>query len=1851
MSRVWGARLRAMAAVVCALGLFLVTPGHGPALAQQASDTSGLLDAKVPAGKATVDRLRTVLDQVRQLPEPYRSIIPARFARFAESASNSWTYSGGVSALGQQLNFTATIAVAPQDPAAGEALLRIDATLGTNIQLPAGLTLKQGTLTMVVSPTYTVAAALRDVSISMNDATFVADIPLKSGNMGDGSYTLTGNATLGQMFPPLAKAPKVNEIALQSLTVSALQGVQALFALKGKTFTVTGQQGSYRLEATDDNPPAVGDLIPGGDLIPFLSDVKTQQIRITTAPASLSMATTYNNRQVNLHMGSGQFSLTAALPLSMVLPMLQGIPVADLTQLTSVSLDDQKAVFNGSYNGKAVSITRTRGKDATLDIAAGGLGLGDLVHNAAQSGLDQYVQLETIEVAADHVAVDMKVNGNDTEAYVLRNQQGGGQAAFFYFSKLDPATFIPNSDGSGLTGVGLNNALVAFGQTNRTFTQADLPGDLGGKVTLPSGSSFTIAPDAAALTGTFDLSASKTLVSALSAISITQTSFPVNGTFHSDTIRQIPGTAKNTVKTIGNADKSRLLSRLNLSVPMSLPSLPGLDAYVSLGGPLVLAIKGNNDSVNPRADLSGEFPVRMTIDNSEMDLIARLDMDKGLNGQGSASSISIALDKAWSQPFGVPGIVVNSGSFVVDLTNKSVADLSLKGSASYAGKNNVDVTASFVRANDKLSFSYFEFDASQGFPLSGLPGFASIPHADGFVVDTIKLSPSGIEAKTMLSNVHVDAFIFKDATGGAVFAVDQQGLKLVDLLPPLSKTPLKNLKLGNAALIVSENGMSGDPKSVPATAQDLFKDIFGTSNVGLALPKGVALLSRVDFSQSGLVGTALQKIGVHADTAVVMGAVSGLFGSGSPSLSLSIMMDQLGNTTGLPKNMNYKAGSQPGFFINWAGDEVDLGVRTAMMVKAGSDLLEFESSVEATFSDTGVGLEVIGGMDGTWHKPFGIQPLTLSDVKLETSIDVLGNVSLGFKGAQTFGQESLAVATKIKFALEAEGLPDAVAFSGTADVVGPDMLLEIAQAATGGKLDLEKIKLPVFNIKQFNIALATPGATDAQLGLVSEGVAFAGIFNFMGQDLGSVKGSAGTSGLKFDGALTDIAWGPISLKGNNLDVAVSAQPKIVINSNVKVLNAYQQVEVDLTPPTLDITVIEDLGDFGKGELKVDVKAVDLSSGRYIADADFDITGKFQSDLVPRLKLVIKDGARALRDAANGKLNDDMQALKDAQGKVDALNQKIADAKANIDREKQQAQSKIQAAENRVNSLKGELSHDQDRADHCGNRVTHHFCRPYWEVRKAATEAAIAVADGILDAAKAAANVAFDLDPTLLALEAQRDSERLGLSIAMAVVKGSEDVVNAVTGPFQQALDKLLDDIPFTIQEVFFAGDLKQMIERDTPLLLDMQYTLVGNQRRDYLAFKLKDWKFNAESFAILPSLVAEKVVDDLAGSLPPKVSDWLKSHIGTELAAASDDVRDEVMKAETKFENTLQGMETNTGRYQASVDSLTQQRVQTASELGTTDFLGPSQQFDRTYLAVGHSSLCLAVANDGVTVHQENCKDGSTEQWQTRPVDDYVQLSARGLCLQAQDDAAAKDQQGVRLMLKACDANDRDEHWKISTYDNLYSQIVNRASQKCLHFDSENARPETARAVWTSCLGMDSQTFRAIPDAERPTFVAKASALASQDNVCFWFKPNAVIGVYGSGSCAPYGKNQALKANEPQLAAFDYVEMVDGGIKLIHNMAHIAGVNQAQAGDGMCVYGAAGSNFFDQACTRADGLIYDIDEVQQHFMLRQRSSNLCFDTADVQLGPNSISPGPFLKPCDRTRPSQLLRWAPARTDS
>lgn len=1632
-----------------------------------------------------------------------------------------------------------------------------------------------------------------------------------------GTFSASGaGLSLGAVLPDAAKLPALAKFTLTavayapgSLTVSG--------SYNGKAVSIASNLSDKSLVLTGADL-ALADFVPAAKGVSFLNAYAFDSLSLSTA--SMSVSGKIAGKAVTVQRGlasATDFTATAdALKLGDIVPEAGALKAFDKISLSLVSVTAAQLRVDGALGGKAVTFARTRDAKPQTTVTAAALTLADVFDPLASVPVLSAVAVDKLSLDGSSVEVQAQLNGTtvDVVAHAAEGSDAGYAAVFF--KTLGAATFVPAASGHAANDVSLKNALfVVLGADApaKTVAAADLPGDLPGLVGWGKDETLALKPGVN-VAATLDVAASGKFAAALKTAGLDATSLPLRGTLSASTFKAMGGKASGAASALAAADKQELLSGLDLKATVPLPKLPAIAGLVTVKGPVTLALGGNaQDPKGPwgnipaglsafkpadAVDLSLQFGVEIVGAGINDDLVALVSLDKG---SSPGLTLLAVQDNAWAKPFGIDGLTLTSGGFKFALEQgtggSTTEDLAFFASALIGNQKDVAVSAELLRKDGKVALQYFELDGPFG--LGDLPGGKGIPNAEKFALDTLKLSPQGLEAKTTLAGKKVDAFLFNAAAAGATpswtFALDQKDFKITELIPAAkSVKPLAGMTLKDAALVITENGLTLS-KASSGIAADLFDDIFGKSAASLKLPGGVALVAAFDPAGMGDIGKGLGKIGVH-DDAIVVGEVTGVFG-GTPGLRLSFEMEQSGAATGLPKKaMNYKDGVEPSFFLLWGGEDLEAGLKIPMMVKAGKDLLELSSSLELEFSPEGVGIKVVGAMDGTWHKPFGINGISLANLKLDAAINDVGEVQIGFAGDEQFGKcdpsgkggkdcldINLAFSTKI---LLEDALPDGVAFAGTVNELGIPAVLDIAETLLKVPGQLSKLPIPFFTVKNAKLAFATPGATDPDLGLVSEGFAFAGTFNFMGKDLGKISGSGGpTSGVTFKGKISDIDLEVMKFANNDVDIAVNLDPKFIINSDVNVLGGKQRVKLDIEPPHFEFDLTEKLGVFGNAALTVRLDGFDLQKGTFDKNADISVVGEFKSTLEPWLEDEIKKGIEDLRVSANAKLDADSKALRDAQAKVNKINDQIAKIKADDDKAKARAESSLTSVEQRVNSLQGTYDHEIHEAHHCGSRWTHWACSPGWYVAAAGTKVALEAAKGVLEAAKKAVAAAFDLDPRLAGLYAERDIETAGLAVAQGVVKATESVEDWVLKELEKILQAAVKDMPFEVEQAILIGDLKDMIAKNDPLVLDLKFKLVGSQMREYFALKIPDSAANAEfdavAFALLPALALDKLTEDALGKVSPDVRTWVHSHIASKLAEAQEKVRQQVQAEEAKFKGVLDTFENGSAKYQSAFAEQGQVHAQLVSQTDLTDLMPASLEYVNTYLAVGHSALCVTVAKDGSNVIQAECKDGEAERWSTAKLDDgYVQLKSKGLCLKARDGGAADGNEP--LVLASCDSKDKHEQWKIITDDGFYDKIVNRDSQKCLHFNDENANPDSAYAVWTDCLGADSQNFRDLPDAEKPVYKAVNAELKAGNGQCL-----SVTNAAGSADFKPVPGDTEEKlfarSCDDKNERFNYTEMVNGDVKLVH-------------GDtGACLYPKDSTNVAIRPCDTGEDMLWRLN--------------------------------------------------------
>ena len=1624
--------------------------------------------------------------------------------------------------------------------------------------------------------------------------------------------TVTGDSLkLADFIPETARIPLLNSFAFLSMEYT------------DTTLTVSGTVRSKNVAAVRDNAAKsikvtgddlkLADFVPEAADVPFLKAFAFDSLAYT--PDSIVVEGKLSAKKVSVTRAFGPATAFTAtgegLTLKDIVPEAGGIKAFDALALNLVSVSPEAVQVAGTLNGKAVKFVRTRNDKPVTTVTADGMVLADIYAPLAGLPAVNAVAVDKISLDGTSVEAEAKLNGVKVDVIAHANQNNDGGYVSVFFDTLSAATFIPAAQGHLVNDLFLEKALFLVqpaGSPARAVTAADLPGDLPKLVAWPANTSMNLS-EGVNFAATIATAKSGKLADAFKTVGLPPVSVFVKGTVSQNTFKGMtPGGA------LAEADKQVMLAGLDLSIDLPLPTLPAIAGMVTVKGPVTLNIGGdarNKSSLwarvpaaiaasKPKGDLdvSVQFQVDIVGAGIGEKLDALVSLDKGASG---GLTLLALYEGAWKQPFGIQGLTLADGGFEFALDGKDAQAKSSLGffATALIGGKNVAVTAELKRADGKISLDYFELDGK--FRLADFPGGKNIPSGEKFELDQLKLSVNGIEAKTVIGGNKVNAYMFNAgaaATPNWVFAINQKNFKITELLPAAKAIkPLAAMTIPNAALILSEKGLkNADRNSLGVIARDMFDGILGKSNAPVTLPDGIGLLAEFDPNAMGIVGKGLNAIGVH-DDAIIMGAVTGVF-QGQAGVMLSLSMESAGAAKGLPgKIMTFKPGVPPAYFIQWAGADLYAGLSTAMQVKAGKETIDFATKLELQFGEAGAGVKILGEKTGPWKQPFGIKGLTLNNLKMDVAITPVGEVQFGLAGDQLYGNchdlkskdcVDVDLAMSVKVPLEA-GLPDGVAFAGKVNPLSIPALMEITETLMGVPAgSIAKLPVPYFEIDNAQLAFATPGASDPQLGLVSEGFAFAGNFFFMNKNLGKVTGAGGPGGLRIKGAIGDIDLEVLKFTDNTIDISVNQVPKYVINANVTLLGAPQKVAIDIEPPHFSFDITEKLGAFGNALLTITMDGFDLKKGTFDKNAGISVVGEFQSTLVPWMKAEVKRGVEELRDSAKAKFEADGKALNEAMDKVNQLTAKIQKLKEEDQKAKDRANDALDSAKRRVDSLSDQHDHENHQAHHCGSRWTHWACSPGWRIAAASTWVIYEVAEKSLDAAKKVVAAATNLDPRVAALIAERDIERAGLSVAQAVVKVAEDVEDFVMKELETVLEKAISSMPLEIDKTYIVGDLKDMVTHNDPLVLDMQFKLAGAPMHEFFAVKIpineENAQFDAGSFALLPALAMDKLTEDALSKLSPSAAKWVHSHIATQIADSEEKVREAVEAQEEKYKAVLASLENGTAKYKKAFAEQADDHLKLVEGMDVSDLMPNSLQYQNTYLAIGHSSLCLAVSKDGLSVVQLPCKDADVQQWSTVALKDdaagYVELKNKGLCLKARQ---GDERDGFEpLILAQCDSDDLHEQWKIISADGFYEEIVNRASQKCLHFDKEDANPESAFAKWTSCLGTDSQTFRDISDAEKPTWHKVESMVRAANGLCL----DVVEQAENALQITPDKKEIKLYAHKCGEGSekFNYIEEVDGDIRLVHTET------------GACVYPQEKSTTLAlRACDRGEDMFWRIN--------------------------------------------------------
>ncbi|GEM_PF-1254773 len=1419
--------------------------------------------------------------------------------------------------------------------------------------------------------------------------------------------------------------------------------------------------------------------------------------------------------------------------------------------------------------------------------------------------------LEIKEVRLTRSEVEAKMTYKTDEVDVLFYHPEPNSKTFvaLTLSDFNLGDHIPGTSGSVLSDVTFGDLaliVVPEGGAANSVSAASLPEIVSSQVSDVAGATVSLK-QGLNMYGMLEASSGTQLADIFSSLGISD-AVPLKGSVDpqmlANAATQAGQAAQNAASAAQNWTKT-----LDISATLPTLAIPGIPDDLSFETPTLEISTTDGTKVAVSTTLSA------TVGSSTLSLPGEFDFtshgtEKDIEFKGGTSS-------AWAAPLDVPYIhLANLG---VDFTLKSRTggsgtdreiDFALSGETDLGKSKGLPVVVAFEIENKKLVDG--EIQVAAEVDLADIPVLKGIPHADKFGIKNLAISTAGIGATAILDGEDLETALVnaKSPSGhdGWTMIVERNADNLGDLIPFDKSGILKKMPLTHALFVLSENGMNVASGSVPEFAQPLLQPIFEIHPQQFSLDSGLILAAVFDPNGSSDSKSAFGKLGLGSST-FLMGELGGIFG-GTPLVKVEAFLPTFGKPSGLPKFMSWPESVSPAFFVELTEEAAEVGIEVDMNVKAGDDDLTLATKLEMEINEADVTFDIEGEMDGTWDKPFNIKGLKLANVALKAGVSPDGSVKLGFKGTTEMGSDTVSMAADIEPDPELLGIPKSIAFQGTITSMGPVEIVQLVEAIAGEKSKTGEGDIPFFELHNVTLAFATPGAEDPDLGIISAGFAAKGALAFMDHDLGDAQFSISeTAGLVLKGDIDPMHLGPIQVKNNSIDVAIStkSEPHFKLQGDVAFLGLDEKVIIDVEVPSLiKFEMDSDFGALGTGKLILEGVGFDLKTGK-ASNADFIIDGELEnSDFSAWLDGTVKDHVDAVLDEVKKGLESGLKTLKDAENKVNGLNKKIEDARAKVRAERNRELNKLHQAEDKVNSLKKKADDAKSHRKHC-----HWYqvsCKAKYEGEYLAFEASRDVAEGVLHAIEKAIDVIpVDLDPRVSGLLLEKDTALAALKVAELAVEGAEKVDELAEKVFNAAVDGIAKTKPLVINDLSFKGSLQGSIKHDEPWLLNMDYAVFKQPIKADFVFKLKDPVYDAKELGYVALQLIQYIIKDGIKDFPQPMADRFNEVIGKLMQDLSDKNKAEMDKHRKDFEAIAKRQEDFQKELDDQQKIKDQQLAQTFSS--GLDIEPASDDLSNILLEVGHSGQCLT--HKGNNVVMEPCSDSDRNQrWTTKKRDNgYVEFQNQNRCVKP---ATNNPDLGVQLQLDVCDPKNNAEAWKVLSHDKDFYRIGNRDSQKCLHFTDPSATPGQAKGEWWPCHGADSQAFRALGNTQ-PKYYAVNAPLASEHTaMCLgtfniaavmpfpFFPQNMPHPVFATQcSILEQAKNVAwLKGS-----FFNYSEDLRGYLKIFDYQ-------------GNCLFPEstkANANLVSRPCDHADDMFWEKIIIEDQMQLKNKASGFCID--------------------------------------
>ena len=1473
---------------------------------------------------------------------------------------------------------------------------------------------------------------------------------------------------------------------------------------------------------------------------------------------------------------------------------------------------------SATFHNNSVRLTYTRdpGNKISAAVTTKGLKLSQLFDSPGLPGLDD-VELDYIGIMPERLFVHGKVKGTVAYLEVQKPKSGSGHLVAAYLYSMALTDLIPGSENTPLKDVNFSNVVALYNPSKQATTLAtmDMKGDTGSWI-AQSNSNPTIKPGMN-IFGHMDVKPGGEMKTLLSKAGISEVKLPLNGKFSPKAF------AKNLSAA---AIKNEILDNLDIKMNLPTPNIPEVSKFLTFKNGH-LRVRGKTPSGARGLDVGISGDTVVGVKSDKLDFFMDVEYESPQGSTDKEWKFTGKTEKPWNHPVGIHWLDLDTLSIGIDEKKKggsSTFDIKVKAKTKVGSSSEMDVVVDVHEKNGSITDAYFEMDGP--IKLGDIPEINRIPEASKFTLTKLIVSEHGIEADSIIGGRATDLFAFHGS--GWNLALTQKNFAITELIPPLKNTPLKHISFPFAAVMLSEAGLNKPYNQLSKVGQDALKDIYSNPGERINIKPGVAFVAGFHPDHAGAMGKTVKGLGVKSEV-LVMGEVSGIFGGGTPMVTLKGILSE-GGSNSLPPFMKMSKSVNLAFFLTADEDEFDLGIEVDVNTKIKSDTLLFDTKVQVQVLDDGFGLEVIGQMQGMWHKPFGIPGFSLGNVTMEFGTED-GGLKLGFGGETVIANDTFTMAGDV--VISEALVPEAVAFKASATEIPMDFVEEVALNILAKKIhfDLPPSITPTFKgvkaaparngypatkgTKGVEFAFVSPGAQDASLGLTSEGFGLHGSLNWLGHELGEMKLSVSPqSGIYAQAKIDDFKMGPIDLEDNQflLEASPTKIPLLKINSQIDVLGIKEKFDVVFDSTEIKIHAKGSISPDITADFEMDLTGLDLSKAKIdIAKADFFLKGDFTLDIQKFIEGPAKKAMEEAFDEMGKGLKSGLVALKKAQKKVDGLTTKINEERAKVRRERAAAERRLQSAENRVNGLNREIDHEWHKYHHC-HGWSKGICKARWGLAARATEAVRDIADEALRLAETlVAHFPIDLDPRVAFYITERDTAKAALYVAEKAVEGLQDLDSIM----KRALDVLADALgkaaDINIKKADFKGDLRGVITKDEPVELGLDADLFGLNVNEQFSFKIKDIAYDVEQLGLIGLYALDHLFESFMHDLPKGFRGHAHAVIGRKIEAKQASQKQELAKYGKDFKGFNKQGAAITARYKAFNNAYLKEQV--AIKTSSLDHDPVSLKLNNEYIEVGHTGLCLA--NQGGHIVQLPCnnKDAANQKWSTRPAfgADSIPESRGYVFLYQQAGGACVSMEGKwttvqkkfdnfdfpfpvfkgdnKLKVSGC-VNATEYYWKVIKHGDGWMQLANRANSHCLHFYDSNGIPSQAKAEWAPCVGSANQVFR-VADSTSPKYHKAGVAFRSDTSgLCFG---NA------AKEDAPVHLVNCLGGN---VALYDYLVDIEGRIKIVNTRT------------GRCLQPhnyKTGVNLSEAVCTQLDYQWWGAIQVPGGWKIKNAQTTFC----------------------------------------